>query len=187
MRLKDTESGLLNRARRRLFSWTMRARVGAWGCGSRIWPPAIIVRGDGIAIGDRVIIREQAWLNTQVRREDGRPALVIGSGSYIGRFVQINAWFEVIIEPNVLIADRVYISDAEHHFEDREVPIRLQGDFYKAPVRLRSGCWIGIGSVILPGVTVGRNAVVAANAVVRHDVPDYTVVGGIPAKILREI
>jgi len=93
----------------------------------------------------------------------------------------------VIIESNVLIADRVYISDADHNFEDREVPIRLQGDHFKAPVRLRTGCWIGIGAVILPGAAVGRNAVVAANAVVRQDVPDYTIVGGVPAKILREI
>ncbi|MDR3725091.1 MAG: acyltransferase [Terracidiphilus sp.] len=127
------------------------------------------------------------WLNTKGRREDGKPALVIGSGSYIGRYVQVNAWCDVTIEDNVLIADRVYISDAEHHFENREVPIRLQGDHFKAPVRLCIGCWIGIGAVILPGVTVGRNAIVAANAVVCQDVPDYTIVGGIPAKILREI
>lgn len=162
-------------------------RVRAWGRGSRIWPHATIVQGDGIAIGDRVVIREYVWLNTKGRREDGKPALVIGSGSYIGRYVQVNAWCDVTIEDNVLIADRVYISDAEHHFENREVPIRLQGDHFKAPVRLCIGCWIGIGAVILPGVTVGRNAIVAANAVVCQDVPDYTIVGGIPAKILREI
>jgi acetyltransferase-like isoleucine patch superfamily enzyme len=112
---------------------------------------------------------------------------VISSGSYIGRFVQINAWHEVIIEQNVLIADRVYISDSEHNFRDRQIPIRLQGESYKGAVRLRSGCWIGIGAVILPGVTVGRNSVVAANAVVREDVPDFTVVGGIPARTLREV
>jgi len=158
-----------------------------WGRGSRIWPPATIVGGDGIAIGDDVSIREHAWLNTKGRREDGKPALVIGSGSYIGRFVQINAWFEVIIESDVLIADRVYISDADHHFEDREVPIRLQGDFYKAPVRLRTGCWIGVGAVIMPGVTIGRNAVVAANTVIHKDVPDGHIVGGTRTRILHEI
>lgn len=187
MRLTNTDSGPLNRARRLLFSWTMQMRVADWGHGSRIWPPATIVQGDGIAIGDMVTIREYVWLNTKGRRKDGKPALVIGRGTYIGRFVQINAWFEVNIEPDVLIADRVYISDSEHNFRDRRVPIRSQGESYKNAVRLRSGCWIGIGAVILPGVTVGRNAVVAANAAVRNDVPDYTVVGGIPAKILHEI
>jgi acetyltransferase-like isoleucine patch superfamily enzyme len=125
------------------------------------------------------MIREHAWLNTKGRRKDGKPALVIGSGSYIGRFVHINAWFEVIIEPKVMIADRVHISDAQHHFGDRGAPIISQGDYYKAPVRLCSGCWIGIGAVILPGVTIGRNAIVAPNTVVRKDVPDENVVSGI--------
>jgi acetyltransferase-like isoleucine patch superfamily enzyme len=179
MQAFDTVLGLPGRIIRLLFSCTVRMRVSSWGHGSRIWPPATIVRGDGIAIGDGVIIHEHAWLNTKGRREDGKPALVIDSGSYIGRFVHINAWFQVIIESDVMIADRVHISDSQHHFEDREVPIRLQGDYYKAPVRLCTGCWIGIGAVILPGVTVGRNAVVAPNTVVRKDVPDGNVVSGI--------
>jgi acetyltransferase-like isoleucine patch superfamily enzyme len=49
------------------------------------------------------------------------------------------------------------------------------------------GCWIGVGAVILPGVTVGRNAVVAANSVVNRDVAELTVVGGVPAKFIRKI
>ena len=187
MPLMDTNSDLLNRARRLLFSWAMRTRVGVWGDRSRISPPARIIGGDGVEIGERGTICEHAWLNTKGRRKDGKPALVISSGSYIGRFVQINAWHEVIIEQNVLIADRVYVSDSEHNFTDRQNPIRSQGESYKGAVRLRSGCWIGIGAVILPGVTVGRNSVVAANSVVREDVPDFTVVGGIPARILREV
>ena len=87
----------------------------------------------------------------------------------------------------MLIADRVFISDADHNFSDRETPIRLQGDSFLGAVTLRDGCWIGIGAVILPGVTVGRNAVVAANAVVTDDVPDHAVVGGIPARVIRQI
>ncbi len=186
MQAIETTFSLPGRVCKMLYSWTMRMRVSSWGRGSRIWPPARIVCGDGIVVGDGVVIFEHVWLNTKGRREDGKPALVIGNGTYIGPFVHINAWHEVTIESNVLIADRVFISDSEHYFQSRHVPIRLQGDFYKASVRLCSGCWIGIGAVILPGVTVGKNAVVAANAVVCEDVPDFTVVGGIPAKALRE-
>jgi acetyltransferase-like isoleucine patch superfamily enzyme len=54
-------------------------------------------------------------------------------------------------------------------------------------VILQEGCWIGIGAVILPGVTVGRNSVVAANAVVTKDVPDRVVVGGVPARNIRQL
>jgi acetyltransferase-like isoleucine patch superfamily enzyme len=179
MQTFEAALGFPSRVYRLLFSWTMRKRVSAWGRGSRIFPPATIVQGDGIAVGDGVVIREHVWLNTKGRRKDGKPALVIGSGTIIGRFVQINAWHEVIIEPNVIIGERVYISDADHHFEDRNIPIKLQGDFYKAPVRLCSGCWIGVGAAIQPGVTVGRNAIVATNTVVRKDVPDGNVVSGI--------
>jgi nodulation protein L len=55
------------------------------------------------------------------------------------------------------------------------------------PVRLKRNCWIGAGATILPGITVGENAVVAAGAVVTKDVEDNTVVGGYPAKIIKHI
>lgn len=187
MRYVDTDLGIINRMHRLLFSYTMPLKVATWGRGSRIWPPATIVKGEGITIGNRVTIREHVWLNTKGRREDGSSALVIGNGTYIGPFVHINAWREVTIENDVLIADRVFISDSEHHFQSRKLPIQYQGDYFKASVRLCSGCWIGIGSVILPGVTIGANSVVAANSVVRQDVPDFTIVGGVPASIIRDI
>jgi len=62
-----------------------------------------------------------------------------------------------------------------------------QGIEFKGHVHLCTGCWIGIGAVILPGVRVGRNAVVAANAVVTKDVPDYAVVAGIPARVIKRL
>ncbi len=183
----DTEFSLPRRVLTLLYTWKLRMSANHWGRGVRIFPPAVIVGADGIELGDRVVIREHAWLNTKGKRDDGKPALTIGAGSYIGRFAHINAWHEVVIEPEVLIADRVYISDADHHFADRQIPILRQGDSFKGKVLLRSGCWIGVGAVILPGVTIGRNAIVGANAVVTKDVPDYMIVGGIPAKVIREI
>lgn len=54
-------------------------------------------------------------------------------------------------------------------------------------IRIKAGAWIGYGAIILQGVTIGRNSVVAVGAVVTKDVPDYTVVGGIPAKVIKRI
>jgi acetyltransferase-like isoleucine patch superfamily enzyme len=125
-------------------------------------------------------------VNAKDDRGDGAPTLRIGDGTYIGRFAQINAWRNVDIGDHVLRADRVFISDADHNYLDTNAPIRLQGDSFRGAVTLREGCWIGIGAVILPGVTIGRNSVVAANAVVTKDVPDGVVVGGIPAKIITQ-
>jgi acetyltransferase-like isoleucine patch superfamily enzyme len=165
----------------------VRGRFAHWGQRSRIEQGAKLLSPQLIRVGDDVHICEFAWLNAKDDRSDGSPTLSIGDGTYIGRFVQINAWRSVAIGSNVLIADRVCITDADHNFEATNTPIRLQGDSFRGAVSLLDGCWIGIGVVILPGVTVGRNAVVAANAVVTKDVPDFAVVGGVPAKIIKQL
>jgi len=170
-----------------LYTLLIRGRFGRWGKGALLWFPATLHNPHLIQVGEGVVIREHAWLTAKDKREDGRATLIIGDGTYIGRFTQINAWQDVVIEPNVLIADRVYISDADHLSNDQNMPISLQGDQFIAPVRLCSGCWIGIGAVIMPGVSIGSNAIVGANSVVTHDVPAHSVVGGIPARIIKKI
>jgi len=162
-------------------------RFAHWGARSRIERSSKLMSPHLVVVGNQVHICEQAWLNAKDTRGDGQPTLRIADRTYIGRFVQINAWQSVTIEEDVLISDRVFISDADHNFRRADIPIGMQGDAYIGPVTLCDGCWIGIGAVILPGVRIGRNAVVAANAVVTRDVPDRTVVGGIPAKIIRHM
>lgn len=172
------------RALDRLHTWMVRGAFSAFGEGARVGRGTRLVAPHLVHVGAGVSIGERAWINAKDDRGDGRPTLRIGEGTYIGRFTQINAWREVEIGRQVLIADRAFISDADHlHAGDG--PVIAQGDAFFGPVRLGDGCWIGIGAVILPGVTVGRNAVVAANAVVTRDVPDGAVVGGVPARILN--
>lgn len=163
----------------------MSGSFASWGRGSRLLRGSKLVSPHLVCIGSGVVLGEFAWLNAKDDRGDGRPTLRIGDGTYLGRFAHINAWRDVTIGSNVLIADRVFISDADHRFTSPDIPIVLQGDAFIGPVQLMDGCWIGIGAVILPGVTVGCNAVVAANAVVTEDVPDRTVVGGIPARVIK--
>ena len=62
-----------------------------------------------------------------------------------------------------------------------------QGIASVAPVVIREGAWLGQGVVVCPGVTIGRNAVIGANSVVRHDVPDRCVAAGVPARVIRKI
>lgn len=169
------------------YTWWIKKRFLAWGKHSYIAPPATLCNPHRIDIGANVFIREHAWLNASDTRSDQCPALVIGAGTYIGRFVHINAYQDVRIEPNVLLADRVFITDVDHCYTDSTRPIIAQGTEFQGPVCLHSGCWIGIGAVILPDVAVGHNAVVAANAVVTRNVPARTVVGGIPAHVIKRI
>lgn len=171
----------------RAYTQVMRGSFAAWGAHSRLGRRCRLIAPELVRVGSGVIVGEQTWLNAKDDRGDGYPTLSIGDGSYIGRFGQINAWRSVTIGKNVLIADRVFISDADHCYLDAEMAIRLQGDAFVGSVELQDGCWIGIGAVVLPGVTIGRNAVVAANAVVAQDVPARAVVGGIPAKIIKQL
>ena len=178
---------LIDRVVSRCYSLAMSRSFAAWRPRSRLGRRAKLVEPRLVHVGRDVILGEQAWLNAKDDRGDGRPTLLIGDGTYIGRFTQINAWRCVTIGSNVLIADRVFISDADHNYADTNTPVLLQGDSFVGPVILRDGCWIGIGAVVLAGVTIGRNAIVAANAVVTKNVPDGAVVGGIPAKIIKQL
>ncbi len=168
-----------------IYTVANRYQFATWGVGSKLEPAAKLIAPYLIRVGSKVYVCEHAWLNAKDDRGDAKPTLTIGDGTYIGRFVHINAWRHLIIEDKVLIADRVYISDAEHKYEDIQIPIRLQGDYFKGAVRLKQGCWLGIGVVILPGVTIGKNSVVSANSVVTQDVPDYAIAAGNPAKVIK--
>lgn len=169
----------------RLYTWIIKKQFWTWGQNSWLEPPAKISEHSLIHVGKNVHLCSHLWLNANDDRGTREPTLIIGDGTYIGRFVQINAWRKVIIEDHVLIADRVFISDSEHRHENVNIPILLQGDYFKGEVYLKQGCWIGIGAVIMPGVTIGRNSIVGANSVVTKDVPDYTVVVGSPAKVIK--
>jgi acetyltransferase-like isoleucine patch superfamily enzyme len=170
-----------------LHTALQRWRFAHWGSRSRLEYPSKLTSPHLVTVGNHVHICANAWLNAKDDRGDGQPTLRIGDGTYIGRMVQINAWRQVDIADNVLIGDRVLIIDADHYFNRSDLPILAQGDGFKGPVRLLEGCWIAAGAVILPGVTIGRNAVVASNAVVTRDVPERTVAGGVPAKIFRQL
>ncbi len=110
-----------------------------------------------------------------------------GCRVFIGKNVIINkgATFispgKIEIEDHVLIAPEVKIATVNHDLRDRHNLLHF------AKVTIKENAWIGIGAILCPGVTIGRNAVVAAGAVVTKDVPDNTVVGGNPAKVIKMI
>lgn len=93
----------------------------------------------------------------------------------------------IVVEDGVLFGSGVHIYTNDHAFTDKTKPISEQGYTPSAPVVIKKGAWCGANSIILKGVTIGENSVVAAGAVVTKDVPPYCVVGGVPAKILKEI
>ena len=117
------------------------------------------------------------------------PAIVIEDNCAIGTQTIISARNLIHIERDVLIAQWVLIVDHNHAYEDITIPIVNQGITEGGRIRIGQGSWIGRGAVILcpkGELTIGRNCVVAANSVVTRSIPDYSLVAGLPARIIRQ-
>jgi len=140
----------------------------------------------GIEIGDNTIIMHGAILHVYNFRELPNSRIKIGRDSLVGEYTVIRG------QGGVEIGDRVYTSPftqiiaVNHVFDDPEVPFIDQGITAEGIV-IEDDVWLGSGAIITDGVRIGKGAVVAAGAVVTQDVPAKTVVGGIPAKEIRNI
>jgi acetyltransferase-like isoleucine patch superfamily enzyme len=132
----------------------------------------------------RVVIGRWSWLGhgTKVRAHEGE--VLIGAKSVLGQECTISAFQHVSIGRECIVADRVMLIDFDHGVVEVERPIRQQG-IYKRDVRVGHNVWIGYGACILRGVTIGENSIVGTSAVVTKDVAPNSVVGGIPAKLIR--
>lgn len=111
--------------------------------------------------------------------------IVIGNNVTIGDYNRFASCDSVEIGDDVLCAAYVHITDHSHEFKDIKTPIVDQGIFSKGPVKIGKGAWLGYRSEILSGVTIGEHSVVAAGAVVTSDVPPFSIVAGIPAKVIK--
>ena len=105
-------------------------------------------------------------------------------GTNLGAFNHVYATRSVVIGANVLTANGVYISDNLHGYEDVTRPVKQQPIRQVADTVIGDGTWLGHNACVF-GARVGRNCVVGANTVVTHDIPDYCVVVGAPARIIR--
>ena len=147
--------------------------------------PLRIDGSKNIFIGNYCIIEYKTWLAANPLTDAQECALVIMDGCTIGHFNHIYATGKIVIEKNVLTADRVYISDNLHGYEDITKPIKEQRIKQNGQVVIGAGSWLGENVCVL-GASIGRNCVIGANSVVTHDIPDYCVAVGIPAKVIKK-
>lgn len=106
----------------------------------------------------------------------------VGENVYINHACTMLTLGKIYIEDNVLIGPKVNLTSEGHPID----PAKRTALEVK-PVVIKRNAWIGAGATILPGITVGENSIVAAGAVVNKDVPANTIVGGVPAKVIKEI
>lgn len=160
------------------FIFKVFNRKFKYGRNVKVDPRAFIARGGPVNLGDNVVIRAGAMLLPS------GGSISIGQGSSVNHYSVINGYGGVRIGENVLIAAMVSIFSSKHNFEDRNIAITKQGMSTKGGVTIEDDVWIGTQCTILDGVTIGKGCVVAAGTVVTKNVPSFSIIAGVPAKII---
>jgi acetyltransferase-like isoleucine patch superfamily enzyme len=166
---------------------TSTPSFASFGPGSTVAEPYRISCPERIHIGSNVHIAAGSWLSV-VDEHLGRqydPHLLIGDGANLGPDIVIACVGTIEIRPRVLTASRVFIGDTYHDYRDPHTAVLDQPMVDPRPVHIGEGAFLGIGSMVMPGVIVGEHAYVAAGAVVTTHVPSSTVVAGNPARVIR--
>ena len=114
----------------------------------------------------------------------GSGSIVLGENTFVGSYSIIGANESIIIGDNVMIAQSVSIRDHDHSFDRLDIPMCAQGITTSAII-IENDVWIGHGAIITKGVTIETGAIIAAGAVVTKDVPAYSIVAGVPAKVIK--
>ncbi len=126
--------------------------------------------------GDNVWIEKGAYFGNGCGRKLGNNS-GIGINARIGKYT--------FIGDDVMMGQDVLIFTRNHEFKDINIPIRRQGFTDYSPVIIEDDVWIGARVIILPGVRIGKGAIISAGAVVTKDVEPYSIVGGVPARFIR--
>lgn len=163
-------------------------RFGHLGAGSAICFPVAALFGEQyISIGAGTVIGPYSSLSAGVAPDhvpDHDPVIRIGDRCVIGKGSGIVGHSKIEIGDDVWTGHHVYATDANHGYRDTALPIGVQFAAPR-PVSIGSGSWLGHGTVVLPGSTIGRNVVVGAGSVVAGDLPEFCVAVGNPARVIR--
>ena len=142
-----------------------------------------------ISLGNSISLRKDVWLNVATEDPAGEPVIVIDDNCTIGYGSILSAKNCIHLERDVIVGQQVLMVDHNHRYEDIMKPVVNQGITDGGRIRIGQGSWIGHGAAIMCSrgeLTIGRNCVIAVNAVVTRSIPDYSVVFGSPATIIRQ-
>lgn len=185
--------GILSKIRKGFLLPIRVIRFGSFGVHSDIINPYLISGYSNIYIGDKSIIRDFARIEAIKEYSSGgggthefTPKLSIGNHVMIEQGVHITCSKDLIIGDNVTISSYVYISDTSHSYENNGMSV-LDQPLKNSPVIIENCVFVGTGAKIMPGVTIGENSVIGANAVVTHDIPANSVAAGVPAVVIKRI
>ena len=166
-----------------LFYRLIGGFFGSMGSGVRIVRPLRIYGAEYCRFGDEAVLQYGAYI-AALKEHDKPPIFKVGARTMIGNHAHIVATKRIEFGEGVLTADRLFVADNRHTFEDPDTPVRDQGLTQLAEVHIGDGSWIG-ENVCISGASIGKQCVIAANSVVTRDIPDHCVAAGAPAQIVK--
>lgn len=158
------------------------------GNNSFILRPRKIINPECLSIGNNSVIGKNCviYLIKKHKNQIFKSQILIGNNVYIGHYCQIHSVNKIEIKDGCVLSDYIYISDVAHGLSPingliMEQPLESKGDVY-----IGENSFIGYGSTILPGVKIGKYCIIGARSVVTKNVPDYTMISGNPAKVIKK-
>ncbi|HQS24126.1 MAG: acetyltransferase [Sphingobacteriia bacterium 24-36-13] len=129
------------------------------------------------SLGKKAVIEDFCCINNMVGD------VFIGENAHLGLSNTLIG--PVSIGNNTILAQNIVLSGLNHGYADPDIPIKDQKET-TATITVEEDCWIGANSVVVAGVTIGKHSIIAGGSVVTKNVPPYTIVGGNPAKVLKQ-
>jgi acetyltransferase-like isoleucine patch superfamily enzyme len=160
------------------------------GSGVEVKFPRRIKGGNYISMGQNAKVDSGAWIEaiSTYAGDVFDPSIFIGRDVQIGRGLILTAIDRVIIGDGCLLSEQVYISDHAHDVKmQSEAPLVSLPLCNRGPVTIGRRCFIGMRAMVLGGVTLGEGCVVGAGAVVTRSFPDYSVIAGVPGRLIGSI
>ncbi len=165
-------------------------RFGRLGANSVIcFPPNTIFNEQYIHVGTGTLFGPQVTLSAGMvpgQEMITDPVISVGDRCLIGKGSGIVGHLQITIGDDVWTGHHVYITDQNHGYDNLDLPISQQV-MAERPVVVGDGSWLGHGTVVLPGATIGRHVVVGANSVVTGNLPDNCVAAGVPARVIKQL
>lgn len=143
--------------------------------------------GKGIhVVGGHITLGREVCIRPDVDLWNSGKGIEIGDGSEIGERCRLSIANHLRIGKKVLLSPNVYVTDCDHAYKKIEIPVIDQGIVKSNNnVEIKDGTYVGINSVIVGNVTIGRHCVIGANSVVTKSIPDYCVAVGCPARVIK--
>jgi acetyltransferase-like isoleucine patch superfamily enzyme len=135
-----------------------------------------------LAIGEGTLFEPGCWLTLAPAAR-----IEIGAGCFLNRNTMLAAYESIEIGDHTMFANGCFVGDAEHRFDDPDMPVTWQGFTSKGPIRIGANCWFGVNCAVTSGVTIGERCVIGANSVVTKDLPAGSIAAGAPARVIKPI